>query len=158
MSKENVHEYLFVLIMIIIVGLVAYWNFGISQQRARDNQRRDSISRLADALAMFYDDYGRYPSADPRNGLIQECGGNGQSKDCPWGAKFLDYLELPNDPFPTRHFYYQADALGTKYKILAAMEISSSVDIKGKNDLPLCGDAQCNYGQASDNLSIVEPL
>lgn len=149
-------ELLFVIIVFLLLGTVSLYNFRLSEAKARDTHRAESISRLSDALEDYFYDYDRFPPAD-KNGRIRACGDNHRNPEpCNWGQKFLDYMELPNDPIPQRHFFYQVSTDSAKFKLWAAMETRTPVDFGLGNDVPWCGDVRCNYGQGSSETVMPE--
>lgn len=147
-------ELLFVTIVLFLLGAISLYNFRYSEAKARDTHRAESVSRLSDSLQDYFYDYGQYPAAD-KSGRIVACG-NKHSEPCNWGQKFLDYMELPNDPIPQRHFFYQASTDSAKFKLWAAMETRTPVDFGLGNAVPWCGDARCSYGQGSSETVMSE--
>jgi hypothetical protein len=57
-------------ILLLLVG-VSYYNFLVSYAKARDNQRRDDITAVARGLEKMYSDFGIYPPSD--GGRIVAC-------------------------------------------------------------------------------------
>ncbi|KKS90384.1 MAG: hypothetical protein UW69_C0002G0026 [Microgenomates group bacterium GW2011_GWA2_44_7] len=149
-------EFLFVMVVLLILGLVSFYNFRLSEAKARDTHRAEEISRLSDALIEYYYDNNRYPLSDTK-GKIRACGDNFKDPEvCNWGQKLYDYIELPNDPLPQQRFYYEVDSDGEKFKLWAAMETRIPVDFGLGNDVPWCGSARCNYGQGSSETVMSE--
>ena len=79
------------LIAITILGILVTIGMGTfknSQRRSRDAQRKANLKQVANALELYYSDYGKYPNAN--SGKINSCGTGGGSI-CDWGTgEFTD--------------------------------------------------------------------
>lgn len=149
-------EWFFVAVTLGVIFLVSLINYQTSEAKARDTHRIESVSLISDALEDYFYDYDRYPASDRENGKIKACGSR-NSEPCDWGQKFEIYMELPNDPIPSRRFYYEASSDGQKYKIWAALERPGQNQII-QAERPYCGDAVCNFGQASSGVAMESPI
>jgi hypothetical protein len=66
-SKKETLGILAILVLIFAVSVVNYY---ASLRRARDIQRRDDLTALAQGLERFYDDFGMYPPASSDGKII----------------------------------------------------------------------------------------
>lgn len=73
-------EFLGVVCIFLVVGIVTYSNLLISERRARDSQRQSDLGAISDALYAYFSDFGFFPPA--KDGMILACK----------GANFADYL------------------------------------------------------------------
>lgn len=58
-----------ILILLFIFGFSAY-NFALSLRRARDVQRRNDLTALADALEVYFNDFDRYPISSSDSKIV----------------------------------------------------------------------------------------
>jgi hypothetical protein len=116
-----------VLIILFVVGVVSFRNFQLALRRSRDSERKQDLTRVADALNYYHEDFGFFPPST-EDGTIVACNKDGSpveidTKDlsktmeekllevfepCVWGEDGLKdvsdpdyppYMEnLPNDP------------------------------------------------------------
>jgi hypothetical protein len=110
-------ESLGILLILVFIFLISLYNFNLSLRRARDVQRRDDLTALAQGLEKFYNDFGVYPPATSE-GKIVACPAPGVTQEdlkkiignrpeinrikifpklagCEWGASVLTD---PSDP------------------------------------------------------------
>ncbi|MEX2159723.1 MAG: glycosyltransferase family 39 protein [Dehalococcoidia bacterium] len=81
---------------------------------SRDQQRKDALAAVAEALATYRDRHGTYPVS---RGLQSLC----RYQDLDAGCKLLEVLDpLPRDPVNSGDYYYESD--GTSFVIYAILE------------------------------------
>ena len=162
----------------ILVTLVG-GNFRSAQIRGRDAQRKSDLKQIANALELFFNDYGYYPPADGQ-GRIMACpfeeGVGGAS--CNWGVegevKFEDkypgtystrtvYLtKIPDDPVSKYNYYYrQPGGDIKKFQLFAKLENTEDQDCMGGDcaNPPVtytCGTVSCNFSITSNNTTYSE--
>jgi type II secretion system protein G len=145
-------------IMAILTGVVG-GSFLTSRIRARDADRKSSISQMQKALELYYNDYNAYP--DSANGIID---GNA------WGGEFARdnntfMAQLPSDSQePTRQYFYETDSTGRKYRLYTRLEnlqdpVTDLNDDGTAGDEytdKTCGTLLCNYGASSPSTTMTE--
>lgn len=114
-----------VAVIALLAAVVLYANITSSAQKARDSKRKQDLNKLVRTFEDYYNDHGRYPSAnDPPDGNIA---------GSPWGSSLDSYVaQLPADPLsPNRyHYYYYQEGSGGKfYTLYARLENTSDDDI-----------------------------
>jgi type II secretion system protein G len=67
-------ELLVVITIIGILTMVTVNSFVVAQKRSRDAARKAGLKSLADALNMYYADYGEFPGEAYINGLVDDQG------------------------------------------------------------------------------------
>lgn len=152
----------------ILVTLVA-GGFRTAQLRGRDAQRKSDLKELANALELFYADYGLYPPDS--GGQIYGCpyvAATGTGTACIWGgATFTDgkttyFKELPEDPdVGADYFYRLVPASNQKFQLFARLENPKDKDCIGGDCLasPVahdCGTGVCNFSVTSTNTNATE--
>lgn len=183
MKSDRFHGFTLIELLVVIaimgilvtIGLFAYT---AAQQRGHDSKRKQELSKIADALEMYANDFNSYPSGDI-NGFILGCGTGVAT--CGWGSAFYltngtTYMaKLPQDPLASdpldAKYRYRYVRSGAGYYLFARLERSDDADIAkatiaGK-DVPTtytvdCGTVgKCNYAIRSPNLrdtpAIVNP-
>lgn len=153
-------------ILSILMGLLGS-NYLTSRIRARDAQRKSDLRSIGQALEMYNGDHGRYPAHE------QVGAGNYQISGMPWGGSFYDpqeeetvYMQLlPEDPAaPATQYWYQANAIGTKFQLCAIIDNEQDSDIQQPNGYEgrICSEQSsstlCNYCIASSNATVDEPI
>lgn len=130
------------LIVISIIGILSsllFVNFSGSRERARDTKRKTDLTELRNALQLYYNDFGKFPTAGAGNTLAG-CGALGTST-CSWtsgstagsafsaGSPLSTYMGvLPGDPqSPTKQYSYAVDAT-VDYKLTTTLENASDTD------------------------------
>lgn len=130
------------LIVIAIIGILSgllFSNFSGARERARDAKRKTDLTQIKNALQLYYNDFGKFPTAGTGN-TISGCGAAGNSV-CSWtsgttaGSAFSAgnplnvYMgTLPGDPqSPAQQYAYAVDA-AVDYKITATLENASDTD------------------------------
>ncbi len=155
-------------ILSVLVSIIA-GGFRSSQMRGRDAQRKSDFKQIANALELFYADYGRYP--DDSNGMIVGCPfvTSGSSSDCVWGEdEFTDlrttyFKMLPIDPVEDFDYIYRIvdSPSNQKYQLFARLENTEDQDcMDGDCENPpvsySCGEDDCNFSLTSPNTSPTE--
>lgn len=162
------------MILMVIIG-ATYINLVAAERRARDNQRKNDIRSVSDALNKYGNDFAFFPAS--HNGNILACGEPAKINDddfeftaCVWGtdairdlsdSSYGAYIErLPLDP--SKHkgvdYYYLSD--GRRYQLFAALESHQEAEYDPKieaRNLP-CGSKICNFGLASSKTPLDRSL
>lgn len=116
------------LVAISIIGILATLalaNFNAARARARDAQRKADLRQIQNALRVYYNDKGSYPTHNATNYTINGCGASGTS-ECPWASSWTagtqTYMStLPRDPAPNFSYrYVRVDA--DNYSLKACFE------------------------------------
>lgn len=159
-------EIIVVMLIIGILAAIGIGSFTSSQIKSRDARRKADLRQIANALEIYYNDYGNYPLGT--NGMIMGCGSGG-NQQCNWGAVFsaspagggaevVYMVQMPSDSQP-RTYYYVSDR--SAYELYARLENLNDRDVpKDNNDDPMvyqstdCGNGTCNFGVASSNGSL----
>jgi prepilin-type N-terminal cleavage/methylation domain-containing protein len=168
-------ELLVVMAIISILATVIIGGFRSSQKRGRDAQRKSDLKQIANALEIFFTDYGKYP---PASGVqISACpyyvatqGGTA----CSWGTgEFRDtdgsitktiYMKvLPKDPVSSQNYVYRVSSTQNMFQLFARLENSQDKNcINGNCINPVtatCGGGNiCNFGVTSTNTSPIDTL
>jgi type II secretory pathway pseudopilin PulG len=126
--------------------------------KSRDSQRKSDLGQIAKSLEMYYNDKGKYPTA--QSGLIANIAWGSAFKDTSTANGATYMVKLPKDPGSTTYYYF-SDVNGTGYKLYANLENTRDKDVpKDADNNPIlyagtnCGNAvECNYGIASSNLT-----
>lgn len=130
------------LIVISIIGILSsllFVNFSGARERARDTKRKTDLNVVKNALQLYYNDFGKFPTAGAGS-TIAGCGAVGTSV-CSWtnanvaGSAFSAgnplniYMGvLPGDPqSPTTQYAYAVDAT-VDYKLTTTLENASDTD------------------------------
>ena len=153
------------LILLLIISLTLF-NFQTSLRKARDNQRKNDLRSIFDALNIYQDEEGSFP-ASSSDGRIMACDGKlGESnimiyEPCEWYQSTLTNLQmLPGDPRQGqgRSYYYISNQ--KHYQIYAALESNREAEydqsIVSRN-LP-CGKHICNFGRGDGKTPLDKSL
>lgn len=143
-------------IISVLVSIVAV-SFRSSQAKGRDAQRKSDLKQVANALELYYSDYGKYPADSA--GEIVGCNGSA----CAWGVgsftdgKTVYFKVLPKDPSSgLKYFYRIVDApANQKYQVFAHLENTQDLSII-TNLTTSCGTATCNFAVTSPNTTPTE--
>lgn len=149
-------------IISVLVSIVAV-SFRSSQAKGRDTERKNDLKQIANALELYYSDYGKYPDAS--GGQIVGCNGAA----CPWGSgtftdgKTVYFKTLPQDPSTGFSFFYRTPDSPTnqKFQIFARLENTQDQNCLGGNCASppvtyLCGSNPCNFAITSPNTTPTE--
>ena len=153
----------------VLVTLVA-GGYRTAQLRGNDAQRKADLKEVANALELFYSDYGKYPDASGTQ--IAACSYNANTQTgsaCSWGTgeftdnKTIYFKELPEDPSSSYYYVYRVvpDSSNQKFQLFARMENPRDPDCLGGDcsTSPLsisCGDQVCNFAVTSANTKATD--
>jgi len=160
-------------VLVTLIGTA----FRTAQARGRDVQRKSDLKQIANALELFFNDYGFYPPGDGQ-GRIMACPYaeiSAGENFCDWGVgEFVDvYLatgtertvyikKVPDDPINSYNYYYRLpDGNNKKFQLFAKLENSQDKDCLGGDCLSspvsfLCGSETCNFSITSSNTTFDE--
>lgn len=157
-------ELLIVIVILGILSVIGLGAFTSAQTKSRDSHRKSSLSGIATALEVYYNDYGKYPIGDA-SGNIKGCLVDGL-QICNYGSIWKDdnettyMVQMPEDAGSNSFFY---DSNSTSYIIYARLEnindkaVPQSGGVPGVYSAALaglgCGGEGCNYGVASSNTT-----
>jgi len=162
-------ELLVVITILAILSNIGLNTFTSAQKKSRDAKRKAHLKQLSDAFEAYYNDQGQYPEST--DGNISGCGDDAQ-QECTWGQSAFSntttntvYMtELPTDPTQGYKYYYEGlkDAQDHVYSFQLYARLENDQDIavpKSPSDKPQhydglsCGEAECNYGVSSYNIT-----
>lgn len=168
--KENgftLVELLVVMAIIMVLVSIGIVSFRSSQLRGRDGARKSNIKQIANALELFYSDYGKYPASV--GGQLQGCPyspASGTGTSCTWGSgsftdnKTVYFKTLPGDPGSFTYYYRVVDPpLNQKFQIFGYLENTQDPEcLAGTCTTPpvtyTCGGGKiCNFAITSPNTS-----
>jgi len=164
-------ELLVVMAIISILATVIIGGFRSSQMRGRDAGRKSDLKQIANALEIFYSDYGKYPPASGTQ--IAGCSYNpatGIGAACAWGSsEFTDgktvyFKTVPKDMAPSQTYLYKVSSTKNKFQLYAHLENSQDKNCIGGNCAnpgiaDLCGGSYvCNFSMTSTNTTATEVL
>lgn len=163
-------ELLVVLAILSVLVTVTIAAFRSSQSRGRDAERKSDLKQIANAVELFYSDYGKYPF--DTGTVLNACPydpstGNGSA--CSWGSgEFTDgktvYIKtVPKDPNSGSHYYYRIvpGSNNQKFQVFAYLENTQDPQCLGGNCAtpPVsysCGVKTCNFAVTSPNTKATE--
>ncbi len=165
-------ELLVVIVILGILSVVGLGSFSAAQMKARDSRRKTDIRAISDALEVYYNDFGRYPSSDG-NGGIMGCGVDAVQACSPgtiWqnstnGTTYM--VQIPQDPSGGK-YYYMTTPTGTYFQIYAHLENTKDRDVPqdpsgtaleyvnpdAEQGNAACITGDCNYGKSSTNIDL----
>ncbi len=149
-------------IISVLVSIVAV-SFRSSQAKGRDTERKNDLKQMANALELYYSDYGKYPDASA--GQIVGCSGAA----CPWGSgtftdgKTVYFKVVPKDPSTGFNFFYRIvdSPTNQKFQLFARLENTQDQNCLGGDcaNPPVtysCGTYTCNFAITSPNTTPTE--
>ena len=139
-SAFTLVELLVVMSIIGVLAAIGLTSFTTAQMRGRDVQRKSDLKQTANALELYYADYGSYPDS------------------ITFGTQFTDgktiyFKTLPIDPNSDRTYTYRIVPASSnqKFQLFARLENSQDQD---------CIDANCalnpNFAITSANTNASE--
>lgn len=156
-------EILVVMVIIAILVTLGIGGFSSSQEKGRDARRKGDLRAVAEALEVYYNDKGEYPTSD--TGQI-EVNGTGGSTLVPWGTQFSDpdaastvyMVKLPSDPSGSQMYFYESD--GVSFQLYARLENNLDRDVPTSSGAPqvysttscTASGTECNYGISSSDI------
>jgi len=176
-SKEEIKVLGAILFTII---LVSFFNFRVSLRRDRDNQRKNDLGTLQQAIEKFGHDFGGYPPSSP-DGKIIACKDENTHFDeefnswinvaaCQWGkdplADFADsgypaYMNpLPIDPQNLKGVSFIYLSTTKNYQLLGFLEGSGEAEYDSQIEARgiKCGTQICNYGRSNSKTPLDKTL
>ena len=168
-------ELLVVMAIIAILATVIIGGFRSSQMRGRDAQRKSDLKQVANALEIFFTDYGKYP---PASGVaIAACSynpGTGAGSACLWGSRTstgtitdgkTTYMRtVPADPINSHNYVYRVSSTQNMFQLFARLENPEDKnciggDCANPGVTATCGGGNlCNFGLTSTNTSPTDTL
>ncbi len=169
-------ELLVVMAIISVLATLIVGGFRSSQIRGKDAQRKSDLKQIANAVELFYQDYGRYPAASgtqisacPYNsstGGGTACGwGTGEIKDIDGAVTKTIYMKIiPKDPVSNQSYIYQVSSAGNQFRLYAHLENTQDKnciagDCASPGIVTTCGGSLvCNFAVTSTNITATEAL
>lgn len=156
-------EFVWVLVVLCVIGLATYLNLQVSLRRGRDVQRKSDIKTIHDGLLSYFIDESSFPQAF--EGKIVACFGGvddrgiAQAIPCDWSrdglaniwSKAVYLLHLPTDPHHNDGARYYYISNGRYFQLYAALEGRDEAEYDEnivKRNI-MCGDRVCNFGLSS---------
>ena len=164
-------ELLVVMAIISILATVIIGGFRSSQMRGKDAQRKSDLKQIANALEIFFADYGRYPPASGTQ--VAACSynpANGTGTACAWGSGQMSdgkttYMRtLPADPISSQNYVYRVSSTFNRFQLFARLENPEDKnciggDCANPGVTATCGGGNlCNFGVTSTNTSPTDTL
>lgn len=156
-------ELLVVMAILGILATVLVGGFQSAQFRGRDAQRKSDLKQLSNALELFYNDYGFYPSGDSSGSILACPYSSDVSLACKWGSgiftdsKTVYFKSMPQDPSIGQYFYRVVSGSGNKkFQIFAHLENPKDSGCIGGD----CANPGINYycgGKLKCNFAITSP-
>jgi len=145
MSNKKAFTLVELLVVIAIIGLIATLSvivLGNARSKSRDAKRVSDIKQIQTALELFFNDEGRYPTAEEWNtGSLYATGTFGTTT----------YMQsIPNDPNTKTAYVYSSSDDGSKYSLPFSLENSA-----GSYDNPgvyVASNSSVKYQGISDGL------
>ena len=145
-------ELLVVITIIAILVGVAAASYTKAQQKARDGKRKSDLKAVQQALELYFQQYGRYPTSS--SGVITCSGGSAGSGNNSWNAVFqcppstgpIFIQRLPQDPvYQSTDGYYYNGTSATAYVLSADLENNNDPDRTGLPCTPYAGPPARDY-------------
>lgn len=141
-------ELLVVISIISVLVTLVVGGFRSSQARGRDVQRKSDLKQVANALELYYSDYGKYPDT------------------LTWRTTFTDgktvyFKTLPDDPTSSLDYFYRVvdSPTNQKFQLFAYLENTEDPDCINANCAAVsysCGSKSCNFSVTSPNTNASE--
>ncbi len=110
-------EILIVVAIIAILASVVLVGLGPTQQQGRDARRISDLREVQNALELYYNKYGTYPSDTSWATLVT---------DLTSSSTAIGVTQVPNDPTPSKTYYFESFTGGSSYVIGAVLESANS--------------------------------
>lgn len=170
MKGRTKTEILVVGFTLVVIWTLAFFNFQISQVKARDIQRKNDLKHIRAALDNYHKDTELYPES--QNGKIVACGVETDLSICEWGEGVIynrtktppdPYISpLPRDPQSgTKGSTYIYESNGKRFRLYASLEQKNEIEYNDKIEKlgKRCGETVCNFGiTSSSDVSLLEEL
>lgn len=167
-------ELIIITTVLLVVGIVSYFNMQVSLRRARDFQRKEDIVNLTTDIEFFKERWHFYPLSE--EGRIMACANDNTVKDykenhfsrtslvpCNWyvdtffnpeipGEEKISYQPIiPGDPETGQGKSYFYLSTGEHFQMLAHLEGKDEpeYDKKIEERNIKCGNQICNFGRSS---------
>lgn len=149
-----------ILVVMVIIGILAAMGIGNymgSQMKARDARRKQELRQIANAVELFYNDHGVFPTSTDPDRKIQGCGSAFPATSvCDWGKQFIlganNYIsKLP----PESHGPFMYVSAGVDYKIYTYLENKKDPQVMTFSPVISCGSVgDCNFAISSTNAPL----
>lgn len=150
--------------ILLVIFIAAFFNYQVAIRRGRDNQRKNDMGDLANALGVYKERNGFYPLSS-EDGKIKACLDRPLAPDenlmviaqsCEWGKDQLGNVRgLPHDPQDKSGVSYHYISNGNYFQVFGALEgDEAEYDQKVVNRNISCGKRICNFGKASDKTPL----
>ena len=164
-------ELLVVMAIMAILATLIVGGFRSSQARGRDAQRKSDLKQVANALEIFFSDYGKYPPASGTQ--VAACSynpGTGAGTACVWGSGTLTdskttYMRtLSKDPVSAQNYVYRVSTNQSQFQLFAYLENPEDKnciggDCANPGITVTCGGTYvCNFGITSTNTAPTDTL
>jgi type II secretion system protein G len=136
------------LVVISIMGILTVMvasTFTGAQQKSRDAARKANIKAIADALNMYYGDFGVYPDSGNFNIDIRD--------NHDFTENGVIYMKkMPNETSTlVKGFYYETGSHNKSFKLFASLENIKDGDCRQCNDYTV-NSGTCCYAVTSSNI------
>ena len=141
-------ELLIVMAIISILATLIVGGFRSSQARGRDAQRKSDLKQVANALELFFSDYGKYP---PASGTLTD-------------GKTTYMRTLSKDPVSAQNYVYRVSTNQSQFQLFAYLENPEDKnciggDCANPGITVTCGGTYvCNFGMTSTNTAPTDTL
>jgi len=147
-----------ILVVMVIIGILAAMGIGSymsSQMKARDARRKQDLRQIANAVELFYNDHGVFPTSTADR-KIMGCGSAFPATSvCNWGSQFIlgasNYIsKLP----PDGHGPFMYVSAGADYKIYTYLENNKDPQIMTGLGINCSPGKECNFAVSSTNAPL----
>ena len=152
-------ELMIVMIIMGVLAAIGVTAFISSQVKGRDTKRKGNLKAISQAVELYYNDKGQYPTDDSAGGVkgCWDLGGMTPAtcvKNQLWqDANATIYMaQFPGDPVSTQKYYY-VSATGKQYQMYTHLENSQDPQIITPAAGGTSCGAACNWGVSSGNVT-----
>lgn len=161
-------ESMVVLGIFVAVFGIFYLNLIEAKAKARDQQRKSDVKRVALALDTYFNEYDQYP--EENGGRVVGCGRPKYEGRCEWGiGDFGDedgtvYLErVPADPlFQRSRYVYRVNKELNRYQVFTALERTGDAEIvsglTAECSIKPNVSLKCNFGVGGGETTMYDDL